>query len=82
MNSASSILDHLGKSILKNVEEMGKTYNQRYNNGRGNYHTEEWDKQGSLFNDQIGKRSPFAGLAIRFEDEDLKYLLTSTPIPK
>jgi len=25
--------------------------------------------------------SPFAGIAIRFEDDDLKYLLTSSPIP-
>jgi phospholipid/cholesterol/gamma-HCH transport system substrate-binding protein len=29
-----------------------------------------------------GNRSPFVGFAIRFEDEDLKYLLTTTPIPK
>ena len=29
-----------------------------------------------------GNSSPFAGLSIRFEDEDIKYLLTSTPIPK
>jgi len=29
-----------------------------------------------------GNSSPFAGFSIRFEDEDLKYLLTSTPIPK
>jgi phospholipid/cholesterol/gamma-HCH transport system substrate-binding protein len=29
-----------------------------------------------------GNSSPFAGLSIRFEDDDLKYLLTSTPIPK
>lgn len=26
--------------------------------------------------------SPFVGFAIRFEDDDLKYLLTSTPIPR
>jgi phospholipid/cholesterol/gamma-HCH transport system substrate-binding protein len=26
--------------------------------------------------------SPFAGFSIRFEDDDLKYLLTTTPIPK
>ncbi len=29
-----------------------------------------------------GNSSPFAGMAIRFEDEDIKYLLTTTPIPK
>ena len=29
-----------------------------------------------------GNSSPFAGLAIRFEDDDIKYLLTTTPIPK
>ncbi len=29
-----------------------------------------------------GNSSPFVGLSIRFEDDDLKYLLTSTPIPK
>jgi phospholipid/cholesterol/gamma-HCH transport system substrate-binding protein len=29
-----------------------------------------------------GNESPFVGVSIRFEDEDLKYLLTSTPIPK
>jgi phospholipid/cholesterol/gamma-HCH transport system substrate-binding protein len=29
-----------------------------------------------------GNSSPFVGFSIRFEDEDLKYLLTSTPIPK
>ncbi len=29
-----------------------------------------------------GNSSPFAGIAIRFEDDDLKYLLTSAPIPK
>ena len=29
-----------------------------------------------------GNESPFVGIAIRFEDEDLKYLLTSAPIPK
>ncbi len=28
-----------------------------------------------------GNSSPFAGIAIRFEDDDLKYLLTSTPMP-
>ena len=37
-----------------------------------------WDDFAS---DQ-GNSSPFAGLSIRFEDDDLKYLLTSTPIPK
>lgn len=42
------------------------------------YITAGWD-------DFIGRRenrSPFAGIAIRFEDDDLKYLLTTTPIPK
>jgi phospholipid/cholesterol/gamma-HCH transport system substrate-binding protein len=29
-----------------------------------------------------GNSSPFVGLSIKFEDEDLKYLLTTTPIPK
>jgi phospholipid/cholesterol/gamma-HCH transport system substrate-binding protein len=29
-----------------------------------------------------GNSSPFAGFAVRFEDDDLKYLLTTTPIPK
>jgi phospholipid/cholesterol/gamma-HCH transport system substrate-binding protein len=29
-----------------------------------------------------GNSSPFAGISIRFEDDDLKYLLTTTPIPK
>ncbi len=29
-----------------------------------------------------GNESPFVGFSIRFEDEDLKYLLTSAPIPK
>ena len=42
------------------------------------YLTAGWD---DFISDQ-GNRSPFAGLAIRFEDEDLKYLITSTPIPK
>ncbi|MBN2254803.1 MAG: MCE family protein [Deltaproteobacteria bacterium] len=28
-----------------------------------------------------GNASPFAGIAIRFEDDDLKYLLTDAPIP-
>jgi phospholipid/cholesterol/gamma-HCH transport system substrate-binding protein len=42
------------------------------------YLTAGWD-------DFISKRSnssPFAGFAIRFEDDDLKYLLSSVPIPK
>jgi len=41
------------------------------------YLTAGWD-------DFINKdnRSPFVGFSIRFEDEDLKYLLTSAPIPK
>lgn len=29
-----------------------------------------------------GNGSPYAGLSIRFEDDDLKYLMTTTPIPK
>jgi len=29
-----------------------------------------------------GNESPFIGFSIRFEDDDLKYLLTSVPIPK
>lgn len=29
-----------------------------------------------------GNESPFVGVSIRFEDEDLKYLLTSAPIPR
>lgn len=29
-----------------------------------------------------GNSSPFVGFSIRFEDEDLKYLLTTTPIPR
>jgi phospholipid/cholesterol/gamma-HCH transport system substrate-binding protein len=29
-----------------------------------------------------GNSSPFAGFSLRFEDEDLKYLLSTTPIPK
>lgn len=37
-----------------------------------------WD---DFISDQ-GNSSPFAGLAIRFEDDDIKYLLTTTPIPK
>jgi len=42
------------------------------------YLTAGWDD----FVSDEGNESPFAGFAIRFEDEDLKYLLTSTPIPK
>ncbi|ABC76868.1 MlaD family protein [Syntrophus aciditrophicus] len=42
------------------------------------YLTAGWDD----FISDEGNRSPFAGLAIRFEDDDLKYLLTSTPIPR
>ncbi len=37
-----------------------------------------WD---DFLSDQ-GNSSPFAGIAIRFEDDDLKYLMTTTPIPK
>jgi phospholipid/cholesterol/gamma-HCH transport system substrate-binding protein len=29
-----------------------------------------------------GNNSPYVGFSIRFEDDDLKYLLTTTPIPK
>lgn len=29
-----------------------------------------------------GNESPFVGISVRFEDEDLKYLLTSAPIPR
>ncbi|OPX37648.1 MAG: hypothetical protein B1H13_12480 [Desulfobacteraceae bacterium 4484_190.3] len=42
------------------------------------YLTAGWDD----FLSDEGNESPFAGFAIRFEDEDLKYLLTSVPIPK
>ena len=37
-----------------------------------------WD---DFISDQ-GRESPFVGLSIKFEDEDLKYLLGSIPIPK
>jgi phospholipid/cholesterol/gamma-HCH transport system substrate-binding protein len=37
-----------------------------------------WD---DFLNDE-GNASPFVGFSIRFEDEDLKYLLTSVPIPQ
>ncbi|MBI4633586.1 MAG: hypothetical protein HY742_06825 [Deltaproteobacteria bacterium] len=37
-----------------------------------------WD---DFISDQ-GNSSPGVGFSIRFEDDDLKYLLTSTPIPK
>jgi len=37
-----------------------------------------WDN----FISNEGRSTPFIGLSIKFEDEDLKYLLTSTPIPK
>lgn len=42
------------------------------------YLTAGWDD----FISDEGNESPFVGLSIKFEDEDLKYLLTSTPIPK
>ncbi|MBN1662587.1 MAG: MCE family protein [Deltaproteobacteria bacterium] len=42
------------------------------------YLTAGWDD----FIGKKGSKSPFAGIAIRFEDDDLKYLLTTTPIPK
>ena len=37
-----------------------------------------WDD----FMSDEGNSSPFAGVSIRFEDDDLKYLLTSAPIPQ
>jgi hypothetical protein len=42
------------------------------------YLTGGWDD----FISNQGNSSGFVGLSIRFEDDDLKYLLTSTPIPK
>jgi phospholipid/cholesterol/gamma-HCH transport system substrate-binding protein len=42
------------------------------------YLTAGWDD----FISNQGNKSPFGGFAIRFEDEDLKYILSSTPIPK
>jgi phospholipid/cholesterol/gamma-HCH transport system substrate-binding protein len=42
------------------------------------YLTAGWDD----FISRQGNSSVFGGVAIRFEDEDLKYLLTTTPIPK
>ncbi len=42
------------------------------------YLTGGWDD----FISNRGNSSSFVGLSIRFEDDDLKYLLTSTPIPK
>jgi len=42
------------------------------------YLTAGWDD----FISNRANSSPFAGFAIRFEDDDLKYLLTSAPIPK
>ncbi|MDX9821625.1 MAG: MlaD family protein [Syntrophales bacterium] len=42
------------------------------------YLTAGWD---DFISDQ-GNSSIFGGFAIRFEDDDLKYMLTSTPIPK
>jgi len=42
------------------------------------YLTGGWDD----FISKRGNSSGFVGLSIRFEDDDLKYLLTSTPIPK
>ena len=42
------------------------------------YLTAGWD---DLVSDE-GNESPFVGLSIKFEDDDLKYLLTSTPIPQ
>lgn len=42
------------------------------------YLTGGWDD----FISDKGDSSPFAGFSIRFEDDDLKYLLTTTPIPK
>ena len=42
------------------------------------YFSAGWDD----FLSDEGNESPFVGLSIRFEDEDLKYLLTSAPIPR
>ena len=42
------------------------------------YLTGGWDD----FLSNRGNSSGFFGLSLRFEDDDLKYLLTSTPIPK
>ena len=42
------------------------------------YLTGGWDD----FISNRGNSSGFVGFSIRFEDDDLKYLLTSTPIPK
>jgi len=42
------------------------------------YLTAGWDD----FISDEDNDSPFVGVSIKFEDEDLKYLLTSTPIPK
>jgi phospholipid/cholesterol/gamma-HCH transport system substrate-binding protein len=42
------------------------------------YLTAGWDD----FISKEGNRSIYGGFAIRFEDDDLKYLLTTTPIPK
>jgi phospholipid/cholesterol/gamma-HCH transport system substrate-binding protein len=42
------------------------------------YLTAGWDD----FVSDEDNDSPFLGLSIKFEDEDLKYLLTSTPIPQ
>jgi len=41
------------------------------------YLTAGWDD----FISDEGNESPFAGIAIRFEDDDLKYLMTSAPLP-
>jgi phospholipid/cholesterol/gamma-HCH transport system substrate-binding protein len=43
------------------------------------YLTAGWD---DFIGKKKGNKSPFAGIAIRFEDDDLKYLMTTTPIPK
>ena len=42
------------------------------------YFNAGWDD----FASNQGNSSPYAGLSIRFEDDDLKYLMTTTPIPK
>jgi len=42
------------------------------------YLTGGWDD----FISDENNSSPYAGFSIRFEDDDLKYLMTSTPIPK
>ena len=42
------------------------------------YFSAGWDD----FISNQGNSSPYVGFSIRFEDDDLKYLMTTTPIPK